>query len=123
MKTISIEAKPNKISIQISSLNNPATEAIDKALPVEATAQTWGDEIYFNIGVDAPSDGATLDLEVGDVAYWPQGKCFCIFFGRTPMSKSDKPMPASEVVVVGKITSFDVEALRNVVDGDKILVT
>ena len=49
---------PTKIKITagpVSSLaelnDTPTAVAIQKALPIEATANTWGDEIYFAIGV------------------------------------------------------------------------
>jgi len=122
MKTITIHTKSKEITLNITPINNPTTQAIDKALPVEATAQTWGDEIYFDTGINAPSDGATTDVSVGDIAYWPQGQCLCIFFGKTPMSSSDKPVPASEVVIVGKVANFDIELLRTVKNGDRITV-
>ena len=43
----------------------------------------------------------TVDL--GDLGYWLQGSCFCIFFGPTPMSRGDEIRPASEVEVFGKL--------------------
>jgi hypothetical protein len=44
-----------------------------------------------------------LDAEIGDVGWWPEGSCFCIFFGKTPSSLDEKPKPYSEVTVIGKI--------------------
>ena len=120
MNTITIHAKSKEITLKITPIDNATNKAIDKALPIKSKAQTWGDEIYFDTGIDAPADGATIDVSVGDLAYWPEGKCLCIFFGRTPMSGSDKPVPASEVVIVGKIGNIDIELLRSVKDGDKI---
>ena len=123
MKTIIIKTKVKEIILSIIPVDNPTTQAIDKILPVESRAQTWGDEIYFDTSINAPSQGATTDVSIGDVAYWPQGKCLCVFFGKTPMSSSDKPVPASEVVIVGKVDNIDAELLRSVKDGDKIIVS
>jgi len=122
MKTITINTKSQEITVNITPVDNPTTQAIDKDLPVEAKAQTWGDEIYFDTGIEVSADGATLDVAVGDVAYWPEGQCLCIFFGKTPMSSSDKPVPASEVVIVGKVADLDVDLLRSVKSGDKVKV-
>jgi hypothetical protein len=122
MKTINIKTISKEITLNITSLDNSTIQAIDNALPVESKAQTWGDEIYFNTGIKAPSEELTTDVAVGDVAYWPQGRCLCIFFGRTPMSNSDKPVPASGVVIVGKVDNIYIEILLKVKDGDKIIV-
>jgi hypothetical protein len=122
MKTIIIQTNSKEILLKIEPLDNPTAQAIDKALPIESRAQTWGDEIYFDTGIDAPSEGVTTDVAIGDVAYWPEGKCLCIFFGRTPMSKSDKPVPASEVVIVGRVGNLDIDLLRSVKNGSRITV-
>ena len=122
MKTITIRTRSREITINVTSQDNPTTQTIDKSLPLESAAETWGDEIYFDTGIAAPADGATTNVDVGGVAYWPQGRCLCIFFGKTPMSRSNKPVPASEVVVVGKASNLDIKLLRSVKDGDKITV-
>ncbi len=122
MHSITIHTKSEENTLKITPIDNATNKAIDKALPIKSKAQTWGNEIYFDTGIDAPVDGATMDVAVGDLAYWPEGKCLCIFFGRTPMSGSDKPVSASEVVIVGKIGNIDIELLRSVKDGDKIIL-
>src|SRR5438093_9452140 len=85
-------------------LNDSVTaRAIWDALPIEAKGDTWGDEIYFDIGLTAAPEGARETVEVGDLGYWPPGRAFCIFFGPTPMSRGDEIRPASPVNVVGKV--------------------
>jgi len=121
MKNIKIEREDIKINLKIEALDNPATRKISASLPIESTAKIWGDEIYFDTGITAPDNDATLEVAVGDIAYWPAGKCLCIFFGKTPASTGDKPVPASEVVIVGK-TSVDPFLLRRVKPGSKIIV-
>jgi len=73
------------------------------ALPIEAQASTWGEEIYFGIPVHVGEEDAQEVVELGDLGYWPPGHAFCIFFGRTPMSRGNEIRPASPVNVVGKI--------------------
>jgi len=50
-------------------------------------------------------------VEVGEIAFWPPGNAFCIFWGPTPASSGSQPMAASPVNVLGKIdgdaTQFD----------------
>jgi hypothetical protein len=38
-----------------------------------------------------------------DVAYWPEGKAICLFYGPTPISKNGKILAYSPVNMVGKI--------------------
>lgn len=89
-----------------AELNDTATAAkIGEALPVRSSFNTWGDEIYFSIPVDAELDDSAREVvEIGDLGYWPPGSAFCIFFGLTPVSEPGRIMPASAVNVVGKVT-------------------
>lgn len=87
-----------------AELNDTATaEAIWKALPIEARGNTWGDEIYFAIPVHLDEEDAQEVVDMGDLGYWPPGHAFCIFFGRTPMSRGNEIRPASPVNVFGKV--------------------
>ena len=91
------------------------------ALPIDAKGQTWGDEIYFDIGVTAPPEQARDVVDVGDLAYWPPGQAFCIFFGRTPASKGDECRAASPVNVVGKIVG-DARVFTKVRSGSRVTI-
>lgn len=77
--------------------------AIWQALPLEARAQTWGDEIYFEIPITLPEEGAREAVDLGDLGYWPPGRAFCLFFGPTPASEGDEIRPASPVNVFGRL--------------------
>jgi len=101
---------------------SPAANVIGKKLPLTAEVNTWGDEIYFDIGLTCPRDGQTLKVAVGDIGYWPQGRCLCVFFGPTPASPGPEPVPASPVVIMGKTTA-SVELLRSIRDGEEITVS
>lgn len=100
---------------------NPTAQDIIKNLPIEGTVKKWGDEIYFDIGIKLSSDGKTLDVDVGDVAYWPEGKSLCVFFGPTQASVGNKPVPASPVIIVGK-TFAAPDELREIKEGEEISV-
>lgn len=103
-----------------AELNDSATAtAIWKALPIEAKAETWGDEIYFDIGVAAPSESAREVVDLGDLGYWPPGHAFCIFFGPTPMSRGDEIRPASPVNVVGRVVG-DARVFKKVRAGTQV---
>ena len=95
--------------------------AIWEALPLEASAATWGDEIYFDIGVKVPPESPKAVVELGDLGYWPPGRAFCIFFGPTPASRGDEIRPASGVNVFGRIVG-DPKVFKSVRAGAAIRV-
>jgi hypothetical protein len=88
-----------------AELNESVTAmAIWQALPLEGSANTWGEEIYFRIPVSqALEPGAKELVQLGDLGYWPQGEAFCIFFGATPISGPGEIRPASAVNLVGRL--------------------
>ena len=85
------------------TVENLTAFAIWEALPFEGRANTWGDEIYFSIPVVVGSENPKEVVNMGDIAYWPPGKAFCIFFGSTPASRGGEIRPASPVNVIGRI--------------------
>ena len=101
--------------------NMKTSEAVWKALPIEGTANRWGDEIYFGIPVTVGSEDAQQTVEVGDIAYWPPGKAFCIFFGPTPASRGREPCAASPVNVFATIIG-DATVFRKVKDADIVRI-
>ena len=78
--------------------------AVWDALPLSVPGDTWGDEIYFGIPVKAKAENPCETVELGDLAYWPPGSAFCIFFGPTPASRGAEIRPASPVNVFGRVT-------------------
>ncbi|MEK6943313.1 MAG: cyclophilin-like fold protein [Nanoarchaeota archaeon] len=99
----------------------PTAKAIYEALPFDGAASRWGDEIYFPIPVSLKAEkSATENVKEGDVAYWPEGHCFCVFFGKTPASTENQIRAASKVNVVGKIK--ETSMFHEIKDGDLIIV-
>ena len=114
-------AQCGAIRFEISLNQTQTAQVIFKTLPIESVAQRWGEEIYFEIPVKMKNEAPTLEVAVGDVGYWPDGRCFCIFFGKTPASRGNQPRPASAVTLVGK-TDAAPELLRKVKEGERITV-
>jgi hypothetical protein len=99
-----------KIRITVGTITSDAVlndtktaAAIWDALPLSIPGQTWGDEIYFGIPVKAKPENASEVVEKGDLAYWPPGSAFCIFYGPTPASQGDEIRAASPVTVFGRV--------------------
>lgn len=85
-------------------LNDSETAtAVWDALPLAIAGETWGDEIYFAVPVEARAESPRDTVEMGDLGYWPPGSAFCIFFGPTPMSRGREIRPASPVNVLGRV--------------------
>ncbi len=92
------------------------------ALPIQASASTWGDEIYFRTSIEAAEEqGASDVVDLGDVAFWPPGQALCLFFGPTPASRGDEIRAASAVNVIGKMEG-DPAVLKAVPSGARIVV-
>jgi len=105
-----------------AALNDSATAGLVwDALPLTVPGETWGDEIYFSIPVKAKAEKPRETVEMGDLAYWPPGSAFCIFFGPTPMSRGDEIRPASAVNVFGKIIG-DPTVFKKVRSGTQVRV-
>jgi len=112
--------------ITLDALLDEKKENVQKivsALPLKGRVQRWGDEIYFATDIEMElEEDAVAEVEVGDIAYWTEGKALCLFFGRTPVSDDDQPKAISPVNKVGRIKG-DLDLLKKVNSGDKIIVS
>ena len=105
-----------------ATLDDSATaDAVWAALPLAVAGQTWGDEIYFGIPVKIAAESPRETVDMGDLAYWPPGSAFCIFFGPTPMSRGDEIRPASAVNVVGRVIG-DARSFARVRAGSRVRI-
>ncbi|MEK6645335.1 MAG: cyclophilin-like fold protein [Candidatus Firestonebacteria bacterium] len=130
MKKIKIIS--GKVEVEAELNDTKTASSIWGALPITGSVNTWGDEIYFNIPVKCASENQKEVVELGELGYWLPGSAFCIFFGPTPASRGNEIRPANPVNVFGKITgdvkingkidSRGIKALRDVSDGDKIII-
>ena len=118
-KRIKISASPVVMEAELNE--SQTAQQIWEALPIEARGNTWGDEIYFSIPVHTETDNAQAVVEMGELAYWPPGTAFCIFFGPTPMSQGAEIRPASPVNVVGKLIG-EPTAFKQVSDGTVVKI-
>ena len=105
------------ISIQANLDSSPMADTIWGNLPLSGEASIWGDEIYFGTDISVVAHTNASDVvQSGELAYWPPGKAFCIFFGTTPVSTANESRAASPVNVFGKVNG-DEQIFRNVSDG------
>lgn len=108
------------VSMEAELNDSPTAQMVWDALPITGRANTWGDEVYFEIPVRTEqAPGARADVEVGELGYWPVGHAFCIFFGPTPASSGDRPRAASPVNILGRVLG-DATEFRKVPAGAEV---
>jgi hypothetical protein len=88
-------------------------DMIVRKLPVEGRAALWKEEVYFETPVVMGEEKPKAKVEKGDLAYWPMGKAFCIFYGES--------QPYSPVNIIGRVIG-DVSLFKNLNSGTKIRI-
>jgi len=111
-----------KVSLEAELRDTPTTRALAAALPFEASAQTWGEEVYFSTPVSVKLEpDAKQVVEPGTVCFWTEGDALALPFGRTPISTDEKPKLASRCNVLGNIVG-DAKALAGIKAGARVRV-
>jgi len=101
---------------------SPTVSRVLAALPCKASANTWGDEVYFRLPVAATLEpDAQQVVEPGSVCFWVDGSALALPFGPTPISKGSECRLVTKCNLLGKITG-DPRTLESVRDGDEIRV-
>jgi uncharacterized protein len=83
-------------------------DSILRILPTGGRIARYGEEVYFQISIKAPSEHPRSTVDVGTIGYWPMGSAVCVFYGPTK--------PYSPVNRLGRITE-GLELFRNVKEG------
>src|SRR6266581_2829973 len=112
-----------KGAVKATLEDTPTARALVAALPVKAKAQTWGEEVYFEVPVKATLEsGARQVVPPGTVCFWTEGSSLALPWGRTPVSEGDESRLVTRCNVLGKIDG-DARQLASVRSGDAITVT
>ncbi|MCD4812555.1 hypothetical protein K8S19_02505 [bacterium] len=89
-------------------------------LPLTAVAQTWGEEVYFNVPVHTELEpDACQVVEAGTLCFWVEGSSVAIPFGTTPASRNQECRLVTLVNIIGKVEG-DPSHLGMIRAGEKI---
>ena len=103
-------------------LETPTAKQLLGVLPCEAQAQTWGDEVYFEVPLKAQLElDARQVVDPGTVCFWVEGSALALPFGPTPVSKGTECRLVTRCNVLGKIEG-DPQWLKPVKAGRRIRV-
>ena len=120
MRTLKITFEDQVLEVEL--LETSTADEIWRAAPFEASANTWGEEVYFSTPVSIGEEPDAREvMEPGDIAFWPPGGAIAIGYGRTPVSQGNEIRLASPCNVFGRALS-DVRNLRSVSGGSRIKV-
>jgi hypothetical protein len=108
--------------VQLRPVSTPTVAKLLEELPFRSISHRWGDEAYFEAPFHSPlEEDARADMELGEVAYWPDGNAIAVFFGPTPISKHCRPMAYSPCNVLGRVQG-EIEGLKRLKNGTKVEV-
>ena len=120
----SINLKFLSFDIIIKLRSTPTANAIKSILPCKSIIQTWGEEIYFEMPIqkNLSLDNDAKDvINFGEIAYWIEGKCIAIGYGKTPISQNNEIRLAAKTNIWGDAV-LNVKKLKNIKDGDEVII-
>ncbi len=123
MQKLSIKIGDLEFFAELSNDNKGTVETVLANLPIRGKARRWGEEIYFFVPFGVALEHGKEECGPGEIGFWPEGPAIAIFFGKTPVSTSDKPRAYSPCNFFAKLVEpLDKAALNSVADGAEILI-
>ncbi|CAA7626313.1 cyclophilin-like family protein [Magnetospirillum sp. SS-4] len=93
-----------RIAVEVRPYDTPTAAAVLAAAPFESRATIWPGEVYFQAPFHAPrEEGAHDVVELGEMAFRPEGEVLIMGYGPTPCSEGDEIRLASASNIWGKV--------------------
>lgn len=122
MRAVVIRA--GSVAVRARLRDTPTAERIWAALPIQAMARTWGEEVYFDAPVSsAVEPDACVVVKAGEIAFWPEGDAITIGFGPTPLSRSRAEIRLASPCNIWAEAIDDVRLFRSVHPGTNVVVS
>ena len=111
------------VALEAELLDTPTARAIAAALPISSFGAHLGrGGLFRGAGESCRGKDARAVVTPGEVAYWPQGHCIALGYGRTPISRGDETRLASPCNIFAQAMG-DVKTLVQVKAGSTVKVT
>ena len=121
----SINLKFSSYNIVIKLRPTTTANAIKSILPCKSIIKTWGEEIYFEMPIqkNLSLDNDAKDvINLGEIAYWIEGKCIAIGYGKTPISQNNEIRLAAKTNIWGD-AELNTKKLKNIKDGNEVIIS
>lgn len=119
-KKIKICIKNHEFIVKLR--NTETAKKIRNSLPLTSQVHTWGEEIYFFVPVSCALENDSKNIvNLGEIAFWTNGKAIAIGFGRTPISMGDEIRLADKCNIFGD-TDYNLKKLNDVKPGEMVLI-
>ena len=121
----SINLKFLSFDIIIKLRSTPTANAIKSILPCKSIIKTWGEEIYFEMPIqkNLSLDNDAKDvINLGEIAYWIEGKCIAIGYGKTPISQNNEIRLAAKTNIWGD-AELNTKKLKKIKYGNEVIIS
>lgn len=81
-----IEIAFNKIVIEAILNDSITAQKVVKVLPMKSRINLWGEEVYFEIPVEANIENGKEIMDIGNISFWPPVMLFAYSLDRLQLA-------------------------------------
>jgi hypothetical protein len=120
MRKVILKCKETKLVLDLRE--TLTADIIYNALPLKSKVQKWGDEIYFETGlnIELEPDAKSI-VNIGEIAFWNSGSAIAIGYGKTPISKGNEIRLISPCNIWAD-SKFEKSCIENIKENETIIL-